>query len=320
VEKISDVIYSVDAGGVITYLNPAIETLIGLPVEQVVGQPFAQFIHPEDLGRLQGNLQILSSGVAPGSAEYRVLSTSGETRWIRVTSQPIVDGSRVTGVQGVLTDITERKRVEEQLEVAAVAAERVRLARELHDSVTQTLYSSSLFADAARLALETSRTGVASEHLDALSDLIWQAMLEMRLLLFELRPPLLEEMGIAGALQTRLESVEGRAGIAFDFSVEGDRQLPLNVEAVVYYVALEALNNIAKHAQANLITVNLKMDEERCHLTIQDDGVGSDPEVASHSGGQGLRNMRERVEEIGGRLYLETAPGKGTTIMIEVKT
>ena len=319
VEKISDVIYAVDSGGLITYLNPAIEALLGLTPEQVVGQPFAQFIHPEDLGRLQDNMQSLFSGEAPGSAEYRVLSPTGKVRWIRAASQPMVEEGQFIGVQGVLSDVTERKRLEEQLQEVARVSERQRLARDLHDSVTQTLYSTSLFADATHLALSTGSTDSAREHLDEVRDLLWQAMLEMRMLLFELRPPLLEEIGLAGALQTRLESVEARVGLPIDFVVEGERQLPSTVEAELYRVALEALNNIVKHAHTNRASVHLTLDEERCRLVIRDDGTGFDPDDASQGGGQGLRSMQERVAQIGGRLDLETAPGQGTTITVEVK-
>ena len=206
----------------------------------------------------------------------------------------------------------------EQLQAAARASERQRLARDLHDSVTQTLYSTNLFADAMHLALSTGRTDAAREHLDAVRDLVWQATLEMRMLLFELRPPLLEETGLAGAIQTRLESVEARVGLPIEFKVEGERKLPPAVETELYHLALEALNNIARHAQAQRATVHLEMDEKRCHLTIQDDGIGFDPEAASQSGGQGLHNMHDRVAQIGGRLHLETAPGQGTTVKIEV--
>jgi signal transduction histidine kinase len=200
----------------------------------------------------------------------------------------------------------------------AVLEERNRLARELHDSVTQTLYSTNLFADAAHLALSANSTQEASENLDAARDLIWQAMLEMRMLLFELRPPLLEEQGLVGALQTRLETVEGRVELPIEFRVEGEGQLPPKVEAELYYVALEALNNIAKHAGAKQATVHLKLEVERCLLTIQDDGIGFDPEAARLGGGQGLLSMQERIEQIGGRMKLETAPGCGTTIKVEV--
>jgi PAS domain S-box-containing protein len=303
---------------VITYLNPAIESLIGLPPEQVVGQPFAQFIHPEDLGRLQDNTQKLFSGVAPGSAEYRVLNVAGETRWIRVTSQSVVDEGQVTGLQGVLTDITERRRVEAQLEKAATAAERQRLARELHDSVTQTLYSLDLFANAAQEALVKGRIETGREHAGRIRGLSQSALADMRLLIFELQPPLLEQEGLTGALRARLERVEARAGLKTEFEVVAERPLSPSVEAELYAVAQESLNNALKHAQADQITVRLEYDEQRCCLTIQDDGVGFDLADTERGGGFGLSNMGERVERIGGNLTLETAPGRGTTVRVEV--
>ncbi len=212
----------------------------------------------------------------------------------------------------------ENAQLYEKAQETAALEERNRLARELHDSVTQTLYGTNLFADAAHLALSADSPREASQNLDVARDLIWQAMLEMRLLLFELRPPLLEEQGLVGALQTRLESVEGRVELPIEFRVEGEEQLPPGVEAELYFVALEALNNIAKHAQAKHATVLLKVEEERCLLAIEDDGVGLDPEAARLGGGQGLRSMRERIEQIGGRLTLDTAPESGTTIKVEV--
>jgi PAS domain S-box-containing protein len=318
VEAIGDVIYTVDAGGVIIYLNPAIEALIGLPPEQLVGRPFAQFVHPEDLGRLQGNVQDLLAGGVPGAAEYRVLTTSGETRWIRVTSQSIVDEGRVTGMQGVLTDITERRRLEEQLEEAATAAERQRLARELHDSVTQSLFSLDLFANAAEQALATGRIERATENTRYICDLSQRALADMRLLIFELRPPVLEQEGLVGALRARLAAVEARAGLETEFNQTAVRPLPLAVESELYAVAREALNNTLKHAQAEGVTVYLEFDEQSCCLTIADDGIGFDLESAELGAGFGLRGMRERVESIDGTLTLETSPGRGTSVRVEV--
>ncbi len=152
VEKINDVIYVVDLQGVLTYVSPAIHSFIGLPPEQIVGQPFTKFILPEDLERVQANFEELAAGSYLGSAEYRVLTASGELRWMRVSGQPVLVEGRVVGVQGVLSDITENKRMQEQLERAAAVAERQRLARDLHDSVTQSLYSLDLFAGAANEA------------------------------------------------------------------------------------------------------------------------------------------------------------------------
>jgi signal transduction histidine kinase len=214
----------------------------------------------------------------------------------------------------------ELERLNEQARETAALAERTRLARELHDSVTQALYSVNLYADATRLALSSGKTDVAAENVRQLGSLAREAMSDMRLLIFELRPSILEEAGLVGALQARLEAVEARSGFQTVFQVEGERHLPPSVEAELYRVAQEALNNVLKHAQAKQVTVHLQFDEERFCLAIQDDGIGFDLETARQSGGLGLHSMEERVQQIGGNLILETAPGKGTTLRIEVDT
>lgn len=214
----------------------------------------------------------------------------------------------------------ELERLNKQAQETAAMAERARLARELHDSVTQALYSVNLYADATRLALSSGKTDVAAENVRQLHGLAREAMSDMRLLIFELRPSILEEAGLVGALQARLEAVEARSGFQTAFQVEGERCLSPFVEAELYRVAQEALNNVLKHAQAKQVTVHLRFNEERLCLKIQDDGIGFDLEMARQSGGLGLRSMEERVQQIGGNLILETAPGKGTTLRIEVDT
>jgi signal transduction histidine kinase len=206
----------------------------------------------------------------------------------------------------------------QQAQETAAIAERARLARELHDSVTQALYSAGLYADATCLALSSGKTDVAAENVRQLRSLVEEAMSDMRLLVFELHPPILEETGLVGALQARLEAVEARSGLETAFRVERERRLPLSIEAQLYRVAQEALNNVIKHAQAKQVIVHLQFNEERFCLTIQDDGIGFDLETVGRSGGLGLRGIKERVQQIGGDLTLETAPGKGTTLRIEV--
>ena len=171
VENVSDVIYRVDMQGKITYLNPAVEALIGLPPEELVGKSFALFIHPEDLGRTQKNMQSIISGQTHGHAEYRLMRASGEMRWIRVTSQPIREGNRITGVQGVLNDITERKQMEQQRQEAIAVAERERLARRLHDDVTQTLFSASVIAESTPRIM-AQNPGLAARNLEQLSTML----------------------------------------------------------------------------------------------------------------------------------------------------
>jgi signal transduction histidine kinase len=286
--------------------------------EELIGQPFAQFIPPEDLGRLQENVQELLSGQVPGPSEYRVITSLGETRWIRVTSQPIVESGQINGIQGLLTDITERKRREAQQEATTIAGERQRLARELHDSVTQTLYTIDLFSRATQSALEAKKIETAGNYAHQVIKLSQSALADMRLLIFELRPPVLEEVGLAGALQVRLESVEERAGLKTKYELKGERPLPLSVETELYAVALEALFNTLKHAQAEHVTVKLEHEEGQTYLTISDDGMGFDPQLVEKSGGYGLSNMQERIARINGSIMIETSPGKGTIVTVEV--
>jgi PAS domain S-box-containing protein len=148
VEKVSDVIYALDIGGRITYVSPAVESCLGYSPEQLVGRCFRELVAPEDLARAEPRFRELASGRELGSTEYRVVAASGTLHWIRQSSQLILDGDRVIGVRGVLTDITERVRAEEQREAAAAAAERERLARDLHDAVTQSLFSVAAIAEA----------------------------------------------------------------------------------------------------------------------------------------------------------------------------
>jgi signal transduction histidine kinase len=142
------------------------------------------------------------------------------------------------------------------------------------------------------------------------------AMVDMRMLVFELHPPRLEEEGLAAALQVRLASVETRAGLQTEMHVEGERRLPLSVEEELYWIAQEALNNVVKHAQAKQVTVFLQFGENGVCLEVRDDGVGFEPAKSGQSGGIGLRSMEERAQRIRGRLEIESAPRQGTTVRV----
>ena len=211
-------------------------------------------------------------------------------------------------------------RLHEQAKQLAVTKERQRLARELHDSVTQVLYSVILYADATRLALAADKKAEASENLHELRILARQAMADMRLLLFRLHPPVLEEEGLVAALQARLEAIEARAGLQIDLRVEGENHLPIAMEDELYKIAQEALNNVVKHAKAEQVTVHLHFADQTCRMTIQDDGIGFDPATIQGGGGLGLRSIAERVKQLDGTLRLESTPGGGTTVQVMVKT
>jgi len=213
----------------------------------------------------------------------------------------------------------EHAQLHQQAEKLAVIEERQRLARELHDSVTQALYSVTLYADATRMALSAGKQEVATEHLQELRSMAREAMMDMRLLIFELHPPVLEKEGLVTAVQTRLETVEARSGLQTALQVEGKEiRFPLSIEEELYRIVQEALNNAVKHAKARQVTVEFQYEDKRFRLEVRDDGRGFDPLIARQSGGMGLRGLEERAQRIGGQLIIESALKKGTALKVEI--
>lgn len=158
--------------------------------------------------------------------------------------------------------VVENTRLRQQAEQLLIVEERNRLARELHDSVTQSLYSVTLFAEAGRRMLAAGEAQQASGYLKDVAETGQQALKEMRLLVHRLRPSALAKEGLVSAIQHRLNAVEGRAGIATTFTVEGELNLVPAVEEALYYIAQEALNNALKHAQATEVAVSIQGDEK----------------------------------------------------------
>jgi signal transduction histidine kinase len=201
--------------------------------------------------------------------------------------------------------------------VAAVGAERQRLARALHDSVTQSLYSMTLFAEGWRTLAEQGRLSDPIDCFRQLEDIGQQALKEMRLLLHQLRPPILEEVGLVGALQHRLDAVEQRVGIETSLQVNGEvHNLAFPVEEQLFRIAQEALNNALRHANASESVVCLHAQRDHIVLSVQDNGDGFDLDTIAP--GMGLKNMRERAQVIGGRISIASRLGQGTTVAVTV--
>jgi signal transduction histidine kinase len=214
----------------------------------------------------------------------------------------------------------ELRSLYEQAQEAAVLQERRRLARDLHDAVTQMLFSASLIAEVLP-RIWAREPDKARQHLEDLRMLTRGALAEMRTLLRELRPAALDEARLSDLLQQTADALMGKIGIPVVLTVHDPRgrqvaPLPLDVRTNLYRVAQEALNNVAKHAAAGKVTITLDQQLGRVDLSIQDDGRGFDAQrvTADHLG---LGIMRERVAAIGGTLTVESAPGAGTCIRVQ---
>ncbi len=253
-------------------------------------------------------------------------------------SVPMKLGDRVTGMLAVEIDqidcytdhhaellmavadqaavAVENARLYEQARGLAALEERQKLARELHDSVSQALFGIGLGARTARALLDRDPARV-EEPLDYVIGLAEAGLTEMRALIFELRPEALELEGLVGSLEKQLAALQTRHGLTIDADLDQEPDVPFDVKETLYRIAQETLNNVAKHAQARTVTVRLATGESGTRLEITDDGTGFDPS-GSFPGHLGLRSMRERAARIGAALELESAIGRGTSIVVLV--
>jgi signal transduction histidine kinase/streptogramin lyase len=171
----------------------------------------------------------------------------------------------------------------------AITEERSRLARELHDSVTQSLHSSTLLAEAGQRLVSSGDIERARGYLIRLGEISQQALKEMRLLVYELRPLALSGVGLVRALQQRLDAVERRSGVEVQLSIEEELELPASIEEELFRIAMEALNNALKHANPTRVTVALSLEKKRAipciELAIIDDCIGFDPDTKEGEGG-----------------------------------
>jgi len=273
-----------------------------------------------------------------------VMGTPGKS-WLGV---PMIAGDEVMGIIAVQSYTTENvydeehlnllptiaaqaaiaienARLYEQARQLAVMEERQRLARDLHDAVTQTLFSASLIAEALPTIWESDQDE-GRQLLQDLRQLSRGALAEMRSLLMELRPAALVEANLCDLLRQLSEAITGRTGIPVTVTVGDQYELSPDVHVALYRIAQEALNNVVKHAQASQVVISLRSlpppshtgeREERVELRVSDDGRGFNvSRIPSDHMGLGLGIIRERAQAIGASLELESQPGRGTQVIV----
>ena len=234
----------------------------------------------------------------------------------RVADQPFspFQSTILSALGEQLGIIVENYRLRNEAEELATIEERRRLAREIHDAISQSVYSLSLFARSAKDAHDVGDERKLLSNLQDLETTSLQAMREMRLLLYQLRETGVEE-DIPSALEVRFNQVERRLGVHATCETNSEIFLPKNIKYEIWRIIIEALNNIIKHANAANVQVILSQDADHLHVRIQDDGIGFDTQLSSH--GMGLKNMHSRADRIGGLLSINSTPGKGTHISLE---
>ena len=314
------------ADGTLLDVNDAFTKLLGYARSDVVGESWSGYISVPGASELNVIAKLLLEQGRLADYEFDLATREGNVATVLLSLVPITVGGEPC-VLAMAHDITKRKRSEEalrrvQAELAvgiqerASLEERQRLARELHDSVSQALYGISLGAHTALALIDRDTTKV----FEALNYVLSQAeagLTEMRALIFELRPESLEMEGLVNALTKQTAALRARHDLEVELSVCEEPDVPLAVKEALYRIAQEALHNAVKHAQSSRLDVCLTREPGNLSLEVRDNGNGFDP-LAAYPGHLGLRSMRERAMSVGGTLEIVSAPDCGTQIRARV--
>ena len=322
----------------VDFCNRTVLEFTGLRIEDLLGEGWLNRMHPDDVESAKNAYTPAFEARAPFQIEYRLRRADGVYRWILDAGVPRSgpDGS-FAGYIGSALDITERKEMEHSLIdrqaqlqdaydrnqdlagrlINAQEVERTRIARDLHDDLSQQLAALAILT--SNLKLDVASTGSVAEFGRAfgmLQEQVTAVAQNIRNLSHELHPGVLELAGLAPALKRLCSDVERRHGITVSFRSPGDLEaLTPDVSLCLFRVAQEALTNAVRHARAHTILVELANTLEGVRLSVVDDGIGFVP-AERHGQGLGLRSIDERVRLNGGTLQLRTRPGAGTNIQV----
>jgi PAS domain S-box-containing protein len=311
----------------ILYANQCFARMAKRPLEQLIGSSFRRFLSAADRARLR----LLLKRVDKSGSKIQLLLNAGDGSQLPVQisiRRLAKNGYNRAPIGMVVTDLTEARRNEELLRalshrlVLVQEAERGRVALELHDNITQLLCA--VLVRSQSLADKLSpRDGPSRTEALKLRKMLGHTAEEVERISRNLRPSVLDELGLVAVLHETSTEFADRAGVSIKLAcVQLAVRLPADTELTFYRILQEALKNVEKHAGASHVTVQLTKQGDIVQLTINDDGIGFDPDHhparRKRNGGLGLLGMRERATYVGGALNVKSAPGQGTTITAQI--
>jgi PAS domain S-box-containing protein len=322
IDNANSVIMEMDTAGNITFINKFALNFFGFREDEILGHNVLGTILAPDAS---ANLDNMIHNIIARPEDYlhnemeNLRKDTGKV-WMVWTYKPILDeNNNLKEILCTGIDRTQQKKAEElaarEIKEKTAVEERTRLARDLHDAVSQTLFSTSLIAEVLPKVWERNKEE-GLKKLEEVRQLTRGALAEMRTLLFELRPAALADADLNELLRQLSESVIGRARVPVALEVDGTGEVPPNVKIALYRIAQEALNNIAKHSGASRAQVSLHCQTHQINLRISDNGHGFDVSQAG-PGSFGVSNMRERAGQIGATLKIESKINQGTEITVD---
>ena len=338
---VADFIYDwenwTDQHGDLVYVSPSCERITGFRPEEFMARPslHQEIVHPYDRKvYLDHHMRYIPDTENSAKLVFRIITRQGKERWISHKCIPVFgDNGQFRGRRNSNRDITEHKKVEqallqyqERLRSLAVQLtlseekESRRIASDLHDRIGQSLALTQIKLEQARSKTREPNLG---KVLDTAIGLLKSSIQEVRTLTFEISPQTLYEIGLSEALKELAGQYQKEYGIRFRFEDDGlPKPLSNNIRAAAYRAAREVIINVIKHARAEKITLTLKRKGRNMLIVITDDGQGFDlnkmDQEAQKSRSYGLFSLRERIMYLGGKVDLESQPGKGTRVSLTV--
>ena len=319
VDTARDVIFTLSADSGIVSLNPVFETITGWSRAEWIGKNFWRLVHPDDRARAAGLIRGVVAGRTPAVFGVGLLAKSGAAIPTEVVATSLVRDDRIAGILGVARDVTDRKLAQKALHRLnqALEDEVKRIAHALHDEAGQLL--ASVHIGLAEVARDLPAHSAQRLHdVRALLDKIEE---QLRHLSHELRPTILDDLGLRPALEFLADGVSRRTGLKISVEGSADVRLATSTETAVYRVVQEALTNVTKHARATRVAISIERSGRFLRWIVRDDGVGFD--VAAVLGrrgsrGLGLLGMQERLHGVDGALEIISTPRGGTQLHISI--
>ena len=327
-ENARDAIYVHDLAGTYIRVNKAAERLSGYPRDEIVGHNFCEFIAPDHTRVVREQFCTKLAQQGETTYEVDVIAKDGHRVPVEVSSRAIYENGALVGVQGMARDITERKLAQDALQmfsrqlIEAQEDERRRIARELHDQIGQVLTAVKMNLYAIKQVCNCAGTrSYVADNIEAVDQLLRL----VRDLSVELRPPVLDDLGLATAIRWYVDRYTKRTGLNVEVMIElpdENERFPRELETACFRIAQEALTNVVRHANASHIFVQLAKEGDVLLLTIRDDGVGFDLASlrtrAPHASTLGLIIMQERAHAAEGVIEINSTPLQGTEVRLSL--
>lgn len=349
VENQSDLLVKVDLDGRFLFVSQTYCDLFGKTKEELMGKIFMPLVHEEDREQTAEAMKNLFKPPYTCYVEQRAITKFG-WRWLAWSDKAELDeNGKVVAIIGSGRDISDSKKAEQEIKLANIKLEhllkeatkrkteleklsndlvvveereRKKFSRELHDSLGQVLTTLKINLDLSDATMQEDILK-SKEYIEECRNLVDEAVREVKQISYDLRPSVLDDFGLNAALRLQASQFQKRVGIPTILNLEvEDRRFDPTIETVIYRIVQEILTNIVKHSQATQVSIQLFKRDNVLALTVSDNGIGFDMDKLSKREEQeahfGLRNIQERVEFLGGKLYIDSTMGKGTEISVEI--